>query len=340
MAMKFSVGYRVSTSNSIVNSIIKNRKNIYEVYFSWGDFANGRNSLGLNPDLTPWEEQNLMEKDLKTFTDNNISLNVLFNGMCYGKDSLSKSFFNKIGMTVDYLLRNYSLTSVTTTSPVIAKFIKSNFENLDVRASVNMGVNSIESFSYISDYFDSFYLARELNRNFNAIKKIKAWCDYNGKNLHALANSGCLNNCSAHTFHDNLVAHEKEIAQMDNGFAFEGICKTFLNKPENKEKIFEITNFIRPEDTYLYEGLFTSLKLATRVSRNPSAIINAYIKDSSFSGNTLDLLEPSHSGVFYPQILFNKKIECVVENNVLKYKNLKFALIKLEDDAYVECSND
>lgn len=338
--MKFSVGYRVSGNTPLVNSIVNNKNNIHEVYFSWGDFANGRNSLGLNPDLTPWEEQNLMEQDLKTFTDNNISLNVLFNGMCYGKDSLSKSFFNKIGVTVDYLLRNYSLTSVTTTSPIIAKFIKSNFENLDVRASVNMGINSIESFSYISDYFDSFYLARELNRNFNAIKNIKNWCDNNGKTLHALANSGCLNNCSAHTFHDNLVAHEKEIAQMDNGFAFEGICKTFLNKPENKEKIFEVTNFIRPEDTHLYEGLFTSLKLATRVSRNPLAIINAYIKDSSFSGNTLDLLEPSHSGVFYPHILSNKKIESVVENNILKYKNLNQALIKLEDDAYVECSND
>lgn len=338
--MKFSVGYRVSTNNSIVNSIIKNRKNIYEVYFSWGDFANGRNSLGLNPDLTPWEEQALMERELKILTDNGISLNVLFNGMCYGKDSLSKSFFNKIGMTVDYLSRNYSLTSVTTTSPIIAKFIKSNFENLDVRASVNMGVNSIESFSYISDYFDSFYLARELNRNFNAIKNIKTWCDDNGKNLHALANSGCLNNCSAHTFHDNLVAHEKEIAQMDNGFTFEGICKNYLSKSENKEQFFDITNFIRPEDTYHYEELLTSFKLATRVSRYPSAIINAYINERSYSGNLLDLTEPSHSGVFYPQIISNKKIESVVENNILKYKNFNKSLIKLEDNAYVECSND
>lgn len=338
--MKFSVGYRVSNNDSLVNSIINNKNNIYEVYFSWGDFANGRNSLGLTPDLAPWEELGIMEQDLKIFSDNNISLNVLFNAMCYGKDSLSKSFFNKIGTTVDYLSKNYSLRSVTTTSPIIAKFIKSNFENLDVRASVNMSVNSIESFSYISEYFDSFYIARELNRDFSAINDIKSWCDNNGKSLHALANSGCLNHCSAHTFHDNLVAHEKEIAQMDNGFVFEGICKNYLSKDENKEKFFEITNFIRPEDTYLYEDLFTSFKLATRVSRYPSTIINAYIKEKSYSGNTLDLLEPSHSGVFYPQILSNKKIESVVENNSLKYANINRSLIKLEDDVYVECSND
>lgn len=340
MTMKFSVGYRVSDNDSLVNSIISNKNDIYEVYFSWGDFANGRNSLGLNSNLTAWEEQNLMMNDLKTLTDNNIALNVLFNGMCYGKDSLSKSFFNKIGTTVDYLAKNYALHSVTTTSPIIAKFIKSNFEDFDVRASVNMGVNSVESFSYISEYFDSFYLARELNRNFGEIKRIKAWCDSNGKSLHGLANSGCLNNCSAHTFHDNLVAHEKEIAQMDNGFAFEGICKNYLSKPENKELFFDITNFIRPEDTHFYEEFFTSLKLATRVSRFPTAIINAYIRVHGYNGNTLDLLEPSHSGVFYPQILSNKKIESVVENNFLKYKNINRSLIKLEDDIYVECSDD
>lgn len=338
--MKFSVGYRTSKSDSLVKSIIENKNSIYEVYFSWGDFANGRNSIGLNPDLTPWEEQNIMERDLKTLSDNGVSLNVLFNGMCYGKDSLSKSFFNKIGMTVDYLSENYSLSSVTTTSPIIAKFIKSNFKKIDVRASVNMGVNTVESFSYIGDYFDSFYLARELNRDFNSIKSIKSWCDSNGKSLHALANSGCLNHCSAHTFHDNLLAHEKEIAQMDNGFVFEGICHSYLSKKENKEKYFEITNFIRPEDTHHYEGMFDSLKLATRVSRYPVTIINAYIKDKSYSGNTLDLLEPSHSGVFYPQIISNKRIESVVDNSILKYKNINNALKKLEDDVYVECSND
>ena len=37
-------------------------------------------------------------------------------------------------------------------------------------------------------------------------------CDAEGKELYMLANSGCLNNCSAHVFHDNLVAHEAQIA--------------------------------------------------------------------------------------------------------------------------------
>ena len=65
------------------------------------------------------------------------------------------------------------LNGITTTSPLIARFIKDNFENLDVRASVNMSVGSVEGFEYISDYFDSFYLKRELNRDFDKINKIK-----------------------------------------------------------------------------------------------------------------------------------------------------------------------
>ena len=42
---------------------------------------------------------------------------------------------------------------------------------------------------------------------------LKAWADANGKSLHFLVNSGCMNYCSGQSFHDNLVAHEAEIAE-------------------------------------------------------------------------------------------------------------------------------
>ena len=78
-------------------------------------------------------------------------------------------------------------------------------------------------------------MKREFNRDFNAIKKLKNWYDENGKSLHILANSGCLNHCSAHMFHDNLVSHESEISKMDNCYEFSaeyavGIFALFLRK--------------------------------------------------------------------------------------------------------------
>ena len=71
-----------------------------------------------------------------------------------------------MGSTIDYIKRTYGLASVTTTSPLIAKFIKENFAEIDVRASVNMGIGTIEGMDYVKDFFYSFYMKRELNRDF------------------------------------------------------------------------------------------------------------------------------------------------------------------------------
>ena len=329
--MKFLVGYQQKPFSGLVEEIIKQKENIAEVYFSWGNFPNGRNSQPLQFNKTPWEAQEKQEEDIDIISQAGIPLNLLFNAMCYGRHSQSRVFFEQIGETVDYLLSNYTLTSVTTTSPLIAKFLKQNFSKLDIRASVNMGIGTIEGMDYVKEYFDSFYAARELNRNFKELNKLKNWCDANGKKLYGLANSGCLNNCSVHTFHDNLVAHEAEIAEMDNGFAFEGICGRYLSNSKNHKAFLDNTSYIRPEDIEYYENVFSGLKLATRVSFNPKKILTAYI-NRKHSGSVLDLLEPNHTGLIYPYLLENKNIISVVSDGELKYTGLEKALIRLEED--------
>lgn len=313
-----------------IKNIIKRKHSISEVYFSWGDFPNGRNNQLVHNQMLPWEAFNKQNNDLALLTENGIPINLLFNATCYGKESLSRKFFQKIGDTVDYISENYILKVVTTTSPVIANFIKNNFNSIEVRASVNLGIGSTEGMMYISDSFDSFYLKREYNRDFKKIKELKKWCDNNGKKLYALANSGCLNNCSAHMFHDNLVSHENEIAAMDNGFEFSGICSKFLKNEENLKMLLDCTGFIRPEDIGFYEEYFDSMKLATRVNINPLKILDAYIDKKGFNGNMLELLEPNHSSSVYPYILDNKQIDTFVDESGIKYKNIDKALIKLE----------
>ncbi len=328
--MKFSVGLGSVRRNTFLDDVVANRDKIGEVYFSYGSYANGRNSQLMVEGLTPEEAEERQQRDLALISEAGISLNVLFNAMCYGKDSQSRAFFEGIGETVDHLTTNFTLTSVTTTSLLVAKFIKNNFPSLDVRASVNMGIGTVEGLEYVKDYFDSFYAAREYNRDFNRLNVLKKWCDEKGKRLYGLANSGCLNFCSAHTFHDNLVAHEAEIAEMDNGYDFRGVCRDYLGNPENREALFENTSFIRPEDIHYYEGIFDGMKLATRVHRAPERVLRSYIGGKA-SGSALSLLEPDHTGVIYPYILENSKIESRLENGRLVLDNLKNALIKLED---------
>ncbi len=311
--MKFSVGYQLKNDDSLIQTINANRDSISEVYFAFGDLPNGRGRVTDQCEI-PFLAQKKQIDDLKKL--NGMPLNLLLNGNCYGKYALSRSFYNKLGDTVDFLLNEFELQSVTTTSPLIARFIKENF-SLHVRASVNMGIGSIEGIEYVKELFDSFYLAREYNRDLNKIKEISNWCKENNKGLYGLANSGCLKNCSAHTFHDNLVAHESESQEMDNAYVFEGQCKTFFKNEENRKNWFKYMTFIRPEDISLYEGLFDGIKLATRVNRDPERIIKSYVR-GSYSGAVTALLEPDHTALFYPQVIENKKItgiEKVLECN-------------------------
>ena len=290
----------------MVSAIKEWASKIGEIYFSWEDLPNGRNTIA-SVDMNRYAARQKQENDLLELSQHGISFNLLLNGNCYGKDAQSRAFFCKVGDTVEYLQEKYNLKSVTTTSPLIAKFLKQNFEDIEVRASVNMGIEGTVGMDYVAEYFDSFYLKREYNRDLKKLKAARVWCDKMDKKLYGLANSGCLNFCSVHTFHDNLVSHESEISQMDNAYEFEGQCHLYLKSQEKRNNWLRISNFIRPEDVSLYEDYFDGLKIATRMNNNPARVISAYCR-GSFSGAVTDLLEPNHSGLFYPEVIENKKI--------------------------------
>ena len=297
--MKFTVGYQAN--DALKSTVIANKAHISEIYFPWGSFTSGR---GVVQDRF---QQRQMESDLEQYTAEGFGMNLLLNGNCYGRNAQSRVFFQSIGDNVQELIERFKLGSVTTTSPLIAKFLKTNFPDIEVRASVNMEIGTVEGFQYISQWFDSYYLRREFNYNFKMLERSYKWCIANGKKLFLLANSGCLNFCSAHNFHDNLVAHQHEIAEMDNAYEFRGVCHDFLSLEENKKRLLHYTNFIRPEDTRLYEDFCHGMKLATRTNRNPSAVVDAYCK-GKYSANILDLTEPSHAGHLYPSVIENSKI--------------------------------
>ena len=95
--MKYSVGYQLCNDRDFLEYIARCRESIREVYFSWGDFPNGRNSQLRKTGLTPWEAQRRQEEDLTWLAGQGLRFNLLFNATCYGKDSQSRAFFNKIG---------------------------------------------------------------------------------------------------------------------------------------------------------------------------------------------------------------------------------------------------
>ena len=337
--MKFSVGYSARETDSFVREIIRLSESIAEVYFSLPGMPSGRSRGSFGFFASERESAGRMLCDLAKMADAGLKFNLLFNANCYGAMAESRALFSEVGEGIDFVREKFGLSSVTTASPLIAKFVKQNFSGLDVRASVNMSIGSPEGMDYVSDYYDSFYIKRELNRDIGAVRELVKMAEDRGKRLYILANSGCLNNCSAHTFHDNLVAHEREAAMMDNGYQFTGVCREYLSKNASGEGFIALTNFIRPEDTHYYDGLVGAMKLATRVHPSPERVLRAYVERGRFSGNAAGLLEPDHSGILYPYVIDNSVLSSEVREDKLIINHASEAFIRLEEN-YAYQQND
>jgi hypothetical protein len=158
---------------------------------------------------------------------------------------------------------------------------------------------------YLADLFDSFHVMREYNRDLAHLQHLKDWADSHGKKLVMLANSGCFSFCSGQSFHDNLVAHESEVCEVENLKDFTPyVCWRMLKNRDNWHMLLENT-WVRPEDLHHYEGLFDTVKIATRMHSHPGLVIAAYA-GGSYYGNTLDLFEPGFGRALAPWILDNK----------------------------------
>lgn len=301
--MKLSVGYPCYPSLSFYHTIAPYIDQIGELYFAWEGFASGRTDFASDPT----EKRQLLEADLLRFHQQGIHLNLLLNGNCYGENAISTVFARQIIQTVADLRERFGLDIVTTASPYVARVLKKQFPEIEVRASVNMWVDGIFGMEQCAADFDAFYLKRDYNYCPEEIQRQHTWCEANGKKLYLLANSGCIPNCAFHTFHDNFVSHSKEIDPVSVDPDFQPyICRRLMEQEENRYLLLS-GNLIRPEDLYRYEGLVDGIKLATRIHPFPAIVIRAYAR-RKFDGDLCTLTEPGFGDLLFPNMLDNAQI--------------------------------
>jgi hypothetical protein len=289
--LKLSVGYFLPDRYSICDCLEQYGEAVAELYFPVRDMPDGR---GMS--IFGEAEEKEMLAELKEIKSKGIKLNMLWNANCYGAQALSKDLADKVKRTIEKLFTYIEFEIVTTSSLFIASVIKKTFKELEVRASVNMDIGSKNEIRYLENYFDSFCVARSLNRDKKNLKELSAYAHSSGKKVYLLANSGCLQNCPAHAFHDNLVAHEHEIARHENLMQFKGICWDFYGKNRSQKDFWENSTWVLPEQIDDYEGIVDGIKIATRVHSNPGMVIEAYAQ-RYYDGNVLGLMEPDFSSL-------------------------------------------
>jgi len=307
--MTFSIGYQLPDELESTYALCEDFANaVSDVYFAFGTEPSGRAALCTEAEREAAEAMQLEE--LRAIRRMGKTLTLLYNANCYGAEAASDSLRRRVIALTERLKKELDITRITTTSPFIAQTVKANFGNtIRVCSSVNMKIGSVSAMEQLTD-FDGFYVSKECNRDVTNLHRLKGWCDAHGKTLHLLANSGCLPDCAFQIFHDNLIAHQSEaerIGQADMGYA--APCHRYLAAMEPQAAITKFLqgSFIPPEEIARYEPLFSEVKLATRMHSRPRMVLTAYTR-GRFTGNLLDLTEPSYSGLLSGWILDNTRM--------------------------------
>lgn len=307
--MKFAAGYQPPRFGQRFPEITQHYRNeLSEVFFPWPGAPSGRPPVLTQAEFDAPEAEKILCQDLRTIQAQGIGLDLLMNANCYGEKAVSRRFEQEIR---DQIARMTDLGCrpqiVTTTSIFVAQTFQTWFPKIEVRASVNMRIGTMQAMGYVAELFDSFYLQRDLQRDLGQVKQIRAWCDEHGKKLCMLANSGCLRFCPGQSFHDNLIAHCAQAEQLEPVAGFNPhVCWRLYERRENWAEILKAT-WVRPEDLHHYEGLVDVVKLATRQHSHPQSVLGAYIS-GQWTGNLLDLLEPGFSPAFAPYYLDNTRV--------------------------------
>ena len=305
--MKFALGYRRPENGEPFTDIVSDyRESIDEVFFPWVGIASGRPVYGVSGGKADEEARRVLEDDLRCLRSDGVRLDLLLNGNCYGERAVSRAFENEVLEVLEHLDSiGCRPQIVTTASFFVARTLKTHCPDIEVRASVNMRIGTIQAMEYASDYFDSFYIQRDIQRNIENVRRFHNWCSDNGKKLGMLANSGCLRFCPSQTFHDNLLAHSAGAEELENVSEWNPhLCHNLYASRENYANILKST-WIRPENMHLYEGLADIVKLATRQHSNPRAVIDAYSRGRCY-GNLLELFEPGYAYAFSPYCIDNR----------------------------------
>jgi collagenase-like PrtC family protease len=308
--IRFAIGYQLAPERalSFADRAAEFAGHIAEVYFPWIGLPSGRAPFRAPRGQTAAATRRF-ERDLQDLRTLGVKLNLLMNANCYGGGAVSEALARQVTDLLESLRDLVGgVDSVTTTSPAVAQIVKTRFPGVSVRGSVNMRIGTAAGMDYLRDWFDAFCVRREVNRDLGQLRELEAWSSRRSIRLELLVNSGCLRECSAQTFHDNLLAHYQQVQRQRNIPGFEstvGICHRYLREPARWTAVLQST-WIRPEDLRHYEGLIDVAKLATRSHADPFRVVAAYAS-RRYDGNLLDLMEPSFTAVLAPYVIDNRR---------------------------------
>ena len=257
-------------------------------------------------DGDPIELRKQLVDDLRFCRSKGMRLDLLADATCYGETAFTvvqrEEYLGHLKAMADAGVAPETVTSV---SPYIAIITKKFSETVERRASVNARFFSSLAMEYVSPEFDSYCIARDVQRDLPTVRKIAAWADKNGKQLSMAVNGACLRFCPWQRFHETLCSHHfaHALPELKRVSMPSTLCAGVIAE-KNYEEILR-ASWIRPEDLHRYEPYVSLVTLLTWEAPRPDLILRAYTS-GTFDGDLLLLLDHDYASMLAPMMFDNK----------------------------------
>jgi collagenase-like PrtC family protease len=222
-----------------------------------------------------------------------IEFNYLMNASCMGNTEYTRHGQKKIRETLDWVAE-IGCDSVTVGTIFMLQLIKRCYPTLKVRISAHRFTDPPRKAAFWQEHGADCVVLNEtaFAREFSVLRAIREAVSID---LSLIVNNSCRHDCAIAGTHSSSMAHgsqkQKGIKQnfpLDYHMLF---CLDYrLKDPVH----FVRANWIRPEDTHLYEELgIDNFKIVERNSPTPELLrrVKAY-SERRYDGNLLDLVLP------------------------------------------------
>jgi collagenase-like PrtC family protease len=221
-----------------------------------------------------------------------IRFNYLLNGACLDNREFTRQGQKEIRSLLDWL-SEIGVEAVTISSPFLLRIVKECYPHLRTRISVFACVDHVRKARMWQDLgADSLVLDSLLvNREFRLLKAVRQAVSLE---LELMVNNSCLSSCAFSHYHMNTLAHASQSNHPSQGFFIDWcFLRCTMMKLANPVNYIR-SEWIRPEDLHLYEGLgYERFKVTERGA--PTDVLVARVKayaERRYDGNLLDLVQP------------------------------------------------
>ncbi|MFA4908510.1 MAG: U32 family peptidase [Candidatus Omnitrophota bacterium] len=218
-----------------------------------------------------------------------IRFNYLLNAACLGNKEFTTSWHRQLRKLLGWLADN-GVDTVTVAVPFLLDLVKSFHPEMRVSVSAFAHINTVrKALFWESRGADEITPSpTELNRDFKTLQEMRKRLSCG---LKLIVNNNCLLDCPLHFYHSAISAHASRKEEPAEGFMIDYCrvqCRYLrLIDPEN----FLKADWIRPEDTALYERIGVhSFKIVDRVlSTEAILMISSAYFAQRHDGNLLEL---------------------------------------------------